>query len=106
MDGVICRRQGMFLRVAAALAALLLIGALPVQAGSPVQQGGKVAPLELSAQNGRQGGPAFADKATGDWWGERQRVHIVPSHAGVLHDFGANPESPQISGLSPGLSSN
>jgi porin len=54
----------------------LLMMASGVRGEPSCRQAGNVSRLVL-APHSQQPGPGFADKATGDWWGERQRLRQV-----------------------------
>jgi porin len=65
-------------------AAILLIAASAACAESPDSQGGDVTLLDSSQQGQRESGSDFGDKATGDWWGWRQKLE----RAGVTIEAG------------------
>ncbi len=70
---MIWRQHARFSLVVITVFTTLLMMASGVRADPSCRQDGTVSHLDLSPQS-RQPGPGFADKATGDWWGERQRL--------------------------------
>jgi porin len=74
--------RGWQARVWGAVAMMLLIAASAVQAESLGQRSGNFTPLDLLAPIQRQAGSQIEDKATGDWWGLRQRL----ARAGITID--------------------
>jgi porin len=64
------------------IAVLHIFTASGVQADFPGSQAGNAAPQESSSQGQQIENSGFEDKATGDWWGQRQRL----KQAGVSID--------------------
>jgi porin len=74
MNWVLREWQARFSVALATVATVLLIAALAVQAESSGQRSGNSTPPDSPAKGQPQGGSGFEDKATGDWWGLRQRL--------------------------------
>jgi porin len=74
--------QARFLGAIVTAAAMLLITASLVRAESAPPQGGNATLPDSSLESQRQVGLGFDDKATGDWWGLRQRLE----RAGITID--------------------
>lgn len=71
---MIYRRHTSFSVAIITLAATLVIAASGVRAETPGTQNGNATPQESSPPGQQPGSSEFGDKATGDWWGERQRL--------------------------------
>jgi porin len=82
MGGVVREWQVRFLGSVVTASAMLLIAASTIWAESQGPQAGNTTLLDSSPQGQQQRSSGFEDKATGDWWGERQQLE----QAGITID--------------------
>jgi hypothetical protein len=74
MGWVLREWQAGFLGAGATAAVMFLIAVSAVHAESLSQRSENSVPLDSPALSQQQGSSGFEDKATGDWWGLRQRL--------------------------------